>query len=252
MRLEGKRKFLLVFPSDEQLEVTRQAIDRHVVQTQFFTARDGAEATAKVGNDPPHVVVVDKNAAKVNGIKLTQWLLADAQYKEVAVIVVGAIPDQDTFVDEVVIGRVQFIEDLEDEDKLARCLSRTLNYHNRDEKQEFHLKFLSKGDYLIRLGETAEFVYIVRRGNLEASIEKNGEKTVLGPVDSGEFVGEMAYINGEPRNADVRALTDCELIEIPIEIMDKVLFHKPSWSKALMRTLSRRVKLANEHQKVGD
>jgi CRP-like cAMP-binding protein len=55
----------------------------------------------------------------------------------------------------------------------------------------------------------------------------------------------MAYINGEPRSANVKATKDCELVEIPIHLLDHVLFMKPAWAKALMKTLSRRIKNAN-------
>ncbi|MBL7688606.1 MAG: Crp/Fnr family transcriptional regulator, partial [Bdellovibrionaceae bacterium] len=61
-----------------------------------------------------------------------------------------------------------------------------------------------------------------------------------------EFVGEMAHINQEPRSASVKALEDCELIEIPNGSLDLVLFSKPAWAQALMRTLSRRLKRINE------
>ncbi len=71
------------------------------------------------------------------------------------------------------------------------------------------------------------------------------EARELGIVETGEFVGEMAYINGEPRSATVKALDLCELIEIPVHLLDHVLFTKPAWAKALMKTLSKRVKAAN-------
>jgi hypothetical protein len=60
--------------------------------------------------------------------------------------------------------------------------------------------------------------------------------------------GEMAYINGEPRAANVIAEGPSELIEIPFERLDHVLFQKPMWSKALMRTLSKRLKNANNYR----
>ena len=41
-------------------------------------------------------------------------------------------------------------------------------------------------------GSKAHFVYIIRNSSLEASINRNGETIVLCPVDTGEFVGEMA------------------------------------------------------------
>jgi CRP/FNR family cyclic AMP-dependent transcriptional regulator len=45
----------------------------------------------------------------------------------------------------------------------------------------------------------------------------------------------------------VKALSDCELIEIPIGTLDTVLFSKPAWARALMMTLSKRLKRSNEN-----
>lgn len=75
---------------------------------------------------------------------------------------------------------------------------------------------------------------------------KNGQRVDLGKIKAGEFVGEMAHINKEPRSATVTAVTDCELIEIPFGSLDPILFSKPSWSKALFVTLSKRLKLTSE------
>ena len=61
-----------------------------------------------------------------------------------------------------------------------------------------------------------------------------------------EFAGEMAYINNEPRSAFIEATSDAQLIEVPIELVDKILYKRPAWSKALMQTLSKRLKTANK------
>jgi CRP-like cAMP-binding protein len=74
----------------------------------------------------------------------------------------------------------------------------------------------------------------------------NDKKVILGNVESGEFVGEMAYINNEPRSATIEATSNAQLIEVPIELVDKILYKRPAWSKALMQTLSKRLKNANK------
>ena len=105
---------------------------------------------------------------------------------------------------------------------------------------------LSKGDVLIREGEKAEFVYLLQKGRLRAVHFEGAEERLLGGVEPGEFVGEMAYINQELRSATVIADEESELVEIPIQYVDQILFQKPSWAKALMRTLSRRLKRTNQ------
>jgi CRP-like cAMP-binding protein len=106
---------------------------------------------------------------------------------------------------------------------------------------------MATGDHLITEGEKADYVYIVRKGKLQAyHVSSTGVETALGDIERGEFVGEMAYIAGQARSAHVRAVTDCELIEIPIGTLDKLLYQRPAWSKTLMATLTKRLKNSNE------
>ena len=156
------------------------------------------------------------------------------------------IPDSEHFVDDVVAGEVQFFTDYADPERLEKCLMRGLNYYFHGDKDEFHLRFLASSDVLMREGDKADNCYLVKKGKLKAVRHVDGRQVFLGFIGIGEFVGEMAYINGEPRSADVLAETASELIEIPFERLDHVLFQKPLWSKALMRTLSKRLKTAND------
>jgi CRP-like cAMP-binding protein len=153
------------------------------------------------------------------------------------------IPEDDRLVDEVVKGRVQFLNFKAPGNALLleQATARCLNYVTHGDKSEFHVRFLASEEALMREGEKADNVYLLKKGRMRAMRKEH----VLGHVEVGEFVGEMAYINGEPRSADVIADLPCELIEIPVQCLDHVLFQKPAWSKALMRTLSRRLKTAN-------
>ncbi|NJL24457.1 MAG: Crp/Fnr family transcriptional regulator [Calothrix sp. SM1_5_4] len=164
-----------------------------------------------------------------------------------AIIIVGHPPSEEQHLDQIVTGKVQYWTNEDDEAEFTGCLMRALNYSAAQEDTEFRLRFLARGEVLLKEGDRGDFVYFVKKGRLKAyKLLSSGEEIVLGEIDFGEFVGEMAFINGEPRSANVSALSDCELIEVPIGLFEKVLFKRPSWSKALMLTLSRRIKAANE------
>ena len=85
----------------------------------------------------------------------------------------------------------------------------------------------------------------MKSGELTATKEGSNQNVTLGKIKAGEFVGEMAHINNETRSATVQANCDCELIEIPMGTLDLVLFSKPMWAKALVATLSKRLKASN-------
>lgn len=244
LQADQKRKFLLVFTDANVRKMAQAKINAQVPHAVFVTAQDGLEAIQKITNDAPHVVILEGDLPKHSGHHVARMVLENKNLAGMAVIIVAPIPDQESFVDEVVMGRVQFIEKIESGHFLNRALTKTLNYCSHGDKAEFYLRFLSNGEILIRQGDKAEFVYIVKQGQLRADIHLNGAKNILGFIEVGEFVGEMAYINGESRMADVTALSNCELIEIPIDHLDHLLFTKPAWQRALLKTLSKRVKLA--------
>jgi len=247
--MSDRRVFLIVLPESQKRSDLKEKIETHISKTSFYEASDGSEALQKMSNDPPHIILLSPDLPKADGFTVANSVLSNPKYKNTAIILLCPVPSTDTFVDEVVRGRVQFLADWKNNDQLSKALARSLNYHTKENPKEFNLRFLSPGDTLLKEGEKGKSVYIVQNGEMEASTLKDDKNVTLGKISRGEFVGEMAYINHEPRSADVRAITDCELIEIPMGLLDQVLFQKPAWSKALMQTLSKRVRQNNERIK---
>ena len=244
--IDNKKKFLIAIANEKlQLEFSK-IIQKHISNCQFYFAKDGQEALHKVTNDPPHIIIAERDLQKVEGIELVRSVFDNKKISDLAVILISEIPDKEHFVDEVVLGKVQFLNEIKDEDAIVKSVARALNYISRDNNAEFFMKFLATGETLLKEGDKADYVYIVIKGKLDAYTEKTGQKVILGSIQEGEFVGEMAYINGQARTATVVAKADCELIEIPVDHLDHLLFQKPAWSKALFKTLSHRVQIANK------
>jgi hypothetical protein len=243
--LEQRRFFLIACGTTVVQKKMTDLIEAHISSTTIFHSQDGSDALLKLDNAPPHVLMIEPNLNKTSGWQVVSRVLANRKFKETAIIILAPVPDQEKFTDEVVVGRVQYIEPTAEED-MIKGLAKALNYVSHGEVGEFYLRFLVPGDILIREGEKAQYVYLVRRGNLRAYLKRDTGEVNIGTIQEGEFVGEMAYINNEPRSADVIATSDCELIEIPVNHLDQLIYQKPSWAKALMITLSNRVKRANE------
>lgn len=239
------RRIFIVASEDSKIVAHLEAtIKVQIPNATVFTACDGLEAEFKCENVPPHVVILDDRLPKLSAMELTEKLIR--RKDRVAVILFSPVEIQEQFMDCVATGQVQFLSGHELQDVFTNHLRRSLHWVALGEQTGYQMRLLSAGEYLLKTGEPACYVYLLKNGKLTASKQHGGQVVTLGTVLPGEFVGEMAYINGEPRSADVRALTDCELIEIPSEHLDAVLYSKPAWSKALMRTLSRRLKVSND------
>ena len=242
--VENKRVFLIASPDAALRESIDQVLRSNITGVSTFFAQDGAEALFKAENSPPHLAILTDDLLKTPTVDLVRRFL---RFKErLATIVIAPTHDEELFMDQVVTGQVQFLAGIANADLLLTHVNRALNWVSFDEKSIYRSKFMAKDEILIRQGEEGEFVYVLRHGRLRAfrTDEGNGQ-TPLGYIEPGEFVGEMAYINGERRSASVVCLTEAELIEIPKAHLDAVLFSKPAWSKALMKTLSRRLKRSN-------
>ena len=244
--LESKKIFLIATGDKHQNQLIERTLISHYAKASIFTSLDGIDAHFKAENVTPHVVILDYLLPRMDAVTLTQKLLRKKK-ERMAFIILSPKDDSQHFLDEVVTGQVQFLNSV-DTKTFVTYINRALNWAAFEEQSLYNLRFLNKDEWLLREGEEGKFVYLVRNGRLKALRTINGKEVLLGFIEPGEFVGEMAYINGEPRSADVRCLSDVELIEIPSGLLDSILFSKPAWSKALVRTLSRRLKELNEKQ----
>ncbi len=80
------------------------------------------------------------------------------------------------------------------------------------EKRKF-----KKGDFLISEGEKGDSAYIIERGSVEILVAREGQFIQIGTRGEGSIIGEMAMIDDQPRTASVRAIEDCEVLEVSRE-----------------------------------
>ena len=103
------------------------------------------------------------------------------------------------------------------------------------------------GGTLIRAGEPGDCLYVVRAGEVEVAATSpaaGGGRELLARLGPGHVIGEMALLNREPRNADVIAVTDCEMDrlsavdfnalcgQVPVLklVLTRLVAHRLSWS----------------------
>lgn len=245
--LENKKIFLIATSIPERAPHLLALIQKYITNATVFSAADGNETLFKIQNFPPHLVIVDVDLPKLDGIALTEQILLLHKASNIAVILISELPDNEHFVEEVITTQVQFLTDVNNEQMVSNCINRALNRISSNENAPYHLRFLTADEILFSEGDKANSVFIVKKGELSAIKNYSTNPTLLGTVAVGEFVGEMAHINNEPRSATVKAVTSCELIEIPHSSLDTVLFSKPNWAKALISTLSKRLKISNSN-----
>lgn len=242
--LEDKKIFLVVTEDKAKMQSISAVIRLHTNKAAIFEASELHEVLFKFRNAVPHVIILDLEVSKFSTIQLVTDLLK-GEHNQFSVIFTSEIPENELFVDQVITGQVQFLTNYIDKACFGQCLTKALKRLQQEKKSEFILRQLVPGELLFEEGHPGDSIFLVKSGELVAWKLKNGQRVDLGIIGPGEFVGEMAHLNQEPRSATVSASQASELIEIPFGSLDMILFSKPSWSKALFVTLSKRLKITN-------
>jgi CRP/FNR family cyclic AMP-dependent transcriptional regulator len=90
---------------------------------------------------------------------------------------------------------------------------------------------------LVRAGKPADAFYVILAGN--ARVDLPGRDITL---EAGDFFGEMALIDGEPRSATVTAVSEVLVLTIPRARFLKLLEAEPKVALGIMATLTRRLR----------
>lgn len=110
---------------------------------------------------------------------------------------------------------------------------------------------LQPGQLLFTEGDPSNGMYLVRKGDFDIFMHKDGSDVVLAKVGPGSMIGEMAFFDKKPRSASVKATTVAEVTHISNEDFSKLMKQIPRWFVGLMGTLSGRLRQTNERlQKV--
>lgn len=206
-----------------------------------FSLADKSEYDQRLKLNPPQLVIADAGFLAGNTILKDGVTLKERA--QTSYIVLGAYPEKDDYLDEMMMGKFQFFETEPSEDDWKVAVKKAFKFSFDSNSTGYVMKNIKMGELLMKIGDPAEKIYILKKGKLQAfHLNDQDQKVILGEISPGEFVGEMAYFNSEPRSANVIALENSELVEIPLTSFDRVIYQKPAWAMKLIETLSKRLK----------
>jgi Fe-S-cluster-containing hydrogenase component 2 len=97
-----------------------------------------------------------------------------------------------------------------------------------------------QNDVLIEEGAADDSVYLIRTGAVTVSRKLNGKDTVLSYIPAGHYVGEMAMLTRQPRNATVKAAVATEAIKIDSASFRSLLDREPDLKHQVEARLAHR------------
>lgn len=98
------------------------------------------------------------------------------------------------------------------------------------------------GDYVIRQGEPPSGFYVIEQGEVEIVRTSPGQPAgeVIATLGAGNFFGETALLNHQPRTASARARTSLEVVVMGRNVFTTISKSLAPLSKALTAAITRR------------
>jgi CRP-like cAMP-binding protein len=99
----------------------------------------------------------------------------------------------------------------------------------------------SAGQVIFEDGQARDFLYVVKKGEVDIVIRDQ----VVETVGEEGFFGELALIDRSPRSATAIAKTDCVLIKIDERQFLYLIQETPFFALIVMRTMAARLRRRN-------
>ncbi len=107
-------------------------------------------------------------------------------------------------------------------------------------------KTFSAGKIVFRENDIGEEMFIIQNGQIKIHKKTSeGEKTLV-VLSDGDFFGEMAVIDREPRSASATAVTDTKCIVLNQEVFESTMQSNIHIVKKILRNMSSRLRDANK------
>ena len=114
--------------------------------------------------------------------------------------------------------------------------------------ERLHSKTFPADTSIMTVEQPGEVVYIILTGTVKVHIEQaGGADVVLAILGSGDTVGEMGMLDSAGRSASVDTLEESVVLWMDRQNFQEAIRRLPELSLNLVRILSMRVRMANEH-----
>ncbi len=103
----------------------------------------------------------------------------------------------------------------------------------------------SAGDVLFREGDPGEVMFVIQSGAVRITKAIAGEDRVIAVLGSGEFLGELAILNGKPRSATATIVETTRCLLIEAKTLEKMVAGNAEIAMRLIKKLAKRLDSAD-------
>jgi len=101
----------------------------------------------------------------------------------------------------------------------------------------FSVKTFHKGQLVFKKGQPGNKAFLIKKGAIDLCIIKDGRKTLLESLKTGQLFGELGLINEDPRPFDAIATEFTELVIIEKEFLNQFIKNSPGIVQAFLNAM---------------
>jgi len=170
-------------------------------------------------------------------------------------------PERHVRIFEELHGALEWVEDrILEEERMERAQVQPLELREIDifkgRKEEtlsaleacMEQRSFKAGETIFTRGQPGDELFLIRRGAVRIILPLEGKQTHhLATFGRGDFIGEMSFLDGEPRSADALAFTDTDLFVLSRQRFDKLTDEHKRLAMNLLEGLARTLAIRLRH-----
>lgn len=254
----SKQRVLVIEDQEDVRENIVELLELSNYQVEF--AANGKEGVKKALDSPPNLILCDIMMPEMDGYEVLYLLSKNPETASLPFIFLTAKAEKTDFRKGMNMGADDYITKPFEEMELLGAIERRLEkykelsnateveelvrqaskYQNiQDLEKERRTQHYKKKEIIYREGDFGNFVYKVLKGKIKTyHINSDGKEFIHDLRKEGDFLGEQSVIQDTARTEFAEALEDTEVMLIPKEDFQELIFKNREVSGQFIKLLS--------------
>jgi len=114
--------------------------------------------------------------------------------------------------------------------------------------RRLRLRHFRRNEVVFHQGDPGDALHVITAGAVKIVLPSpEGEEAIIATLRPGDFFGELALLDGQPRSATATAVEPTETLTLPRDVFRELVDHHPELRDALFSALTTQLRRLTKH-----